>query len=413
MKKLQSIRGTYDLYGEAAAAHRHVIAQATAQALRYGFSEIQTPIIEPVGVFARSVGETSDIVSKEMYVFADRNDEQICLRPEGTAAVMRSIIEHKKYNDVPLKVFYAGPMFRYERPQKGRQRQFTQFGVELVGEASPFADIETIALGAAVLKTLGIDLTLELNTLGNAASRAVYRDILVNYFTQHRATLSADSQTRLEKNPLRILDSKAPEDQALIQEAPKLSASLDEASRAFFETVCTGLETLGIPFTVNDRLVRGLDYYSHTAFEFTTTALGAQGTVLAGGRYDDLSSMLGGPALPGVGWGVGIERLVMLMAQDMKESCHAVVVPVGDDYLHEALKVTDQLRQAGFVIDLSYKTTPKAGLKRANKLNASYALLLGSDEIAEKKILIKNMTTGTQEHVSMTHISTYLQKAFA
>lgn len=410
MKKIQSVRGTHDLYGQIAAAHRYVIDQAILQARRYGFSEIQTPIIEPVGVFARGVGETSDIVSKEMYVFHDRNDEPICLRPEGTAAVMRSIIEHKKYNDLPLKLFYAGPMFRYERPQKGRQRQFTQFGVEFLGEATPFADIETIALGASLLEALGIEATLELNTLGNASSRSDYREALVQYFTQHRDKLSADSQTRLEKNPLRILDSKSPEDQELVQAAPQLSNYLDVASKEFFDRVCAGLNALEISYKINPHLVRGLDYYSHTAFEFTTSALGAQGTVLAGGRYDDLSSLLGGPALPGVGWAAGIERLVLLMAQDVKEICHAVVVPIGEEHLYEGLALTSQLRQEGFVTEMSHKATPKAGLKRANKVGATFAILLGSDELAQQKVLVKNLETGTQEHIALVQLDTYLRE---
>ena len=314
MPALQPARGTQDLLPETARRHRQVSETAREMAALYGFAEISTPIFEFTEVFARPIGEHTDIVSKEMYTFTDRGGEEVTLRPENTAGVVRAVLSNGLTQSTPLKFFYSGPMFRYERPQKGRFRQFHQIGVELLGVATPQADIEVIALGQRILKALGIAdrVVLELNTLGDPQSRAAYRTALVQYFSSRRAELSEDSRDRLERNPLRILDSKAREDAPIIAEAPPFDRYLNDSSAEFFGNVRDGLRRLGIAYRLNPRLVRGLDYYTHTVFEFVTTDLGAQGTVLAGGRYDGLVELMGGPAMPGVGWAAGIERLAML-----------------------------------------------------------------------------------------------------
>ncbi len=305
---LQPVRGTHDVLPEDGRRFRAVTETGRGIAERYGYHEIATPIFEFTEVFKRTLGDTSDIVTKEMYTFTDKGGDQITLRPEGTAGVARALISGGLTQHLPLKFFYQGPMFRYERPQKGRLRQFHQIGVELLGVGEPLGDIEVIALGAAILTELGIaSMTrLELNTLGNAQSRAVYRDVLVDYLSAHRDALSEDSLTRLERNPLRILDSKDRGDRAVVADAPEFGASLDAESTEFFAAVRAGLDALGIAYTLNPRLVRGLDYYCHTAFEFTTDALGAQGAVIAGGRYDGLVTTMGGPETAGVGWAAGI-----------------------------------------------------------------------------------------------------------
>ena len=317
MSQLQPARGTQDLLPDEMRRHRMVVETARRVAERYGFAEMATPIFEFTEVFARPIGETTDIVSKEMYTFTDRGGEQVTLRPEATAGIMRAILSNGLTQQAPLKFFYSGPMFRYERPQKGRYRQFHQIDVELVGVAQPQADVEVIAAGARILDELGIlsRTELELNTLGDAETRRKYRALLVDYYNQHRAALSEDSLRRLETNPLRILDSKDRGDIAVNAGAPEFHRHLNDASRAFFDGVRRGLDALGIAYKINPRLVRGLDYYTHTAFEFVTRDLGAQGTVMGGGRYDGLIELMGGPAMPGVGWAAGIERLAMLIAE--------------------------------------------------------------------------------------------------
>ncbi|MBM3560046.1 MAG: histidine--tRNA ligase, partial [Alphaproteobacteria bacterium] len=317
MARLQPVRGTRDLFGAEALSHLHVVETAREVARRFGYAPAATPVFEFTDVFAHTLGETSDIVTKEMYTFTDKGGDSLTLRPEGTAGVARAVISGGLASELPLKLFYAGPMFRHERPQKGRLRQFHQIGVELLGVPEPSGDIEVVALGAEVLERLGVRAatTLEINTLGDAESRGAYRDALVGYLSGHVVRLSADSRERLERNPLRILDSKDEGDRAVVAGAPSFADYLTPAARDFFAAVRDGLAALGIDHTVNPRLVRGLDYYCHTAFEFTTTALGAQGTVLAGGRYDGLIETMGGPATPGVGWAAGIERLAMLLAE--------------------------------------------------------------------------------------------------
>ena len=412
MASLQPVRGTHDLLPDEARRARHVTETGRVIAERYGYDEAATPIFEFNEVFARTLGETSDIVTKEMYTFTDKGGDLITLRPEGTAGIARALISGGLSQHLPLKFFYAGPMFRYERPQKGRLRQFHQIGVELLGVAEPAGDIEVIALGAAILDALGVqgNTTLELNTLGNTESRRAYRDTLVEYFSDHRTDLSADSLDRLERNPLRILDSKNEGDRKIVDGAPEFDDSLDVESQAFFAEVCAGLDALGIRWTRNSRLVRGLDYYCHTAFEFTTGALGAQGTVLAGGRYDGLVGQMGGPATPGVGWASGIERLSMLIGDGPAKPRAIAVIPLGDAAEAVALKLTDKLRRAGLPIDLGFRGKMKQRMKRANTINARAAVILGDDELAQSSATVRDLDSGEQELVPLADLKRRLEQ---
>jgi histidyl-tRNA synthetase len=407
---LQPVRGTHDLLPDEARRHRHVESQAFDIAQRYGFDEIITPVFEFTEVFARTLGETSDVVSKEMYSFTDRGGEQLTLRPEGTAGVARAVISCGLTQSLPLKLFYRGPMFRYERPQKGRQRQFNQIGAEILGVAGPEADIEVIALGAHILDQLGLSaqVHLEINSLGDGDSRAVYRQALVDYLGGRAAALSDDSRQRLHRNPLRVLDSKDEGDRAIVAAAPLLIDYLNDASRDFFRRVEQGLAALGVRTQVNPRLVRGLDYYSHTAFEFVTTALGAQGTVMAGGRYDGLISQMGGPSIPGIGWAAGVERLAMLATAAPDRRRPLAVIPLQDDLT--ALQVTQRLRQAGFTVELGYAGNAKKRLNRANKLNARAAVFLGAEELTRQAAIVRDLDSGEQEEVPLSELEVRLAR---
>ena len=360
MSKLQPVRGTHDILPDESRRHRHVVDTSRALAERYGFGEISTPIFEFTEVFQRTLGDTSDVVTKEMYTFTDRGGEGLTLRPEYTAGIARAFMSGGLGQHAPLKFFGHGPMFRYERPQKGRLRQFHQIDAEILGVAGPQADIEVVALGADILRDLGVlDRTvLELNTLGDPESRTAYREALIGYFGGHVDALSEDSRMRLERNPMRILDSKDEGDRALIVDAPNMAEFMNEASAAFFAEVCAGLDNLGIAYTLNDRLVRGLDYYTHTAFEFTTTDLGSQGAVIAGGRYDGLIETMGGTPTPGIGWAGGIERLAMLSAIDFPAPRPVAVVPVGAEAQAAAMKIAYDLRAAGYVVDMGFSGNP-------------------------------------------------------
>jgi histidyl-tRNA synthetase len=399
MRPLQPVRGTQDLLPEAARRHRRVTDTARAMAELHGFAEMATPIFEFTEVFARPIGEHTDIVAKEMYTFTDRGGEEVTLRPENTAGVVRAVVSNKLFQDTPLKFFYSGPMFRYERPQKGRFRQFHQIGVELLGVPQPQADIEVIALGDRVLKALGVSdrALLELNTLGDPESRAAYRGNLVRYFSGHLAQLSEDSRRRLQTNPLRILDSKDPADQQLCAAAPDFAEFLSPQSRDFFARVRDGLDWLEIGYHLNPRLVRGLDYYTHTAFEFVTTDLGAQGTVLAGGRYDGLVEVMGGPIMPGVGWAAGIERLAMLIEEPPPPPRPVALVPMGEDAERMALKLAESLRDAGFPVDLGYSGNVQRRLRRANRVKARAAVIIGEDEIKLQSVSVLDLDSGQQE----------------
>jgi histidyl-tRNA synthetase len=407
---LQPVRGTHDLLPDEARRHRHVEQMAFEVAQLYGFGEIVTPIFEFTEVFARTLGETSDVVSKEMYSFTDRGGESLTLRPEGTAGVARALISGGLTQSLPLKFFYRGPMFRYERPQKGRQRQFNQIGVELLGVEGPQADIEVIALGAHILAALGLSehITIEVNSLGDGESRANYRHALVDYLSGHLDKLSADSRERLQRNPLRVLDSKDEGDKVIVAEAPLLIDYLNPTSRDFFERVQGGLAAVGVVVKINPRLVRGLDYYSHTAFEFITSALGAQGTVMAGGRYDGLVGQMGGPATPGIGWAAGVERLSMLMGALTDSRRPVAVIPMGDDAI--ALVTAQRLRHAGFAVELGYSGNLKKRLMRANKAGARAAVILGEDELSRQAVLVRDLDSGEQEEVPLASLEVRLAR---
>ena len=409
---LQPVRGTHDLLPADAVRHRAVVESARDVALRYGYSEMATPIFEFSDVFRRSLGDTSDVVTKEMYTFTDKGGEEVTLRPEGTAGVARAVISNGLAQDLPLKFFYAGPMFRYERPQKGRLRQFHQIGIELIGVAQPLADIEVIACGAAILRELGVldRAVLEINTLGDAESRRAYRDVLVDYLRQFWNELSEDSRLRLERNPLRVLDSKDEGDRRIIAEAPLYSDYLTTAAREFFAEVTAGLDALGIRYQLNPRLVRGLDYYGHTAFEITAEELGAQKTIMAGGRYDGLIAEMGGPPTPGIGWAGGIERIGTLIAEPPAPPRPITVVPIGTAAEREGLILADRLRRSGFVIDLGYSGNLGKRLKRANKLNARAAIILGADELAKGAATLRDLDSGVQEEVPLAALEERLMR---
>jgi len=412
MASLQPVRGTHDLLPDEARRARHVIETSRRVAERYGYEEAATPIFEFSEVFARTLGETSDIVTKEMYTFNDKGGDKITLRPEGTAGIARALISGGLSQHLPLKFFYAGPMFRYERPQKGRLRQFHQVGAELLGVGEPSGDVEVIALGVAILEELDVlrHTTLELNTLGNTESREAYRDLLVEYFSDHRDGLSADSQDRLERNPLRILDSKNEGDRKIVAGAPEFDDSLDSESQEFFAAVCSGLDTLNIVWKRNSRLVRGLDYYCHTAFEFTTEALGAQGAVLAGGRYDGLVEQMGGPSTPGVGLAAGIERLSMLIGDAPAKRRPIAVIPMGAPAETAGLRLTEDLRRAGYIVDMGYRGKMKQRMKRANTINAGVAVILGDDELAQSSATLRDLDSGEQELVALDDLRDRLEQ---
>ncbi len=412
MTRLQPVRGTHDLLPDQARGFRRVADVARQIAGRYGYHEIATPIFEFSEVFKRTLGDTSDIVTKEMYTFTDRGGEEITLRPEATAGIARALVSNGLSQHLPLKYFCTGPMFRYERPQKGRLRQFHQIDVELLGVAEPIADIEVIALGAAVLDALAVrgKTTLELNTLGNGESRAAYRKVLVDYLQTHRDALSGDSLARLDRNPLRILDSKDAADRKIVAGAPSLADSLDAQSTDFFATVRGGLDRLGIEHEVNRRLVRGLDYYCHTAFEFTTEALGAQGAVIAGGRYDGLVGIMGGPETPGIGWAGGIERLFMLSGETEPPSRPVALVPVGAQAEAATLELAYRLRSAGFTIELGYRGNLKRRMARADRLNARAAVILGEDELAGGTATVRDLDSGDQTAVPLAGLTDHLAR---
>ena len=390
--------------------HRHVVETARRIAACYGFDEWITPIFEDTRVFSRTLGETSDVVTKEMYTFEDRGGDSVTLRPEGTAGVCRALVTNGLTQSLPKKVFYAGPMFRYERPQKGRYRQFHQIGLELIGPAEPLADAEVIACGWDILTALGVaaDTILEINTLGDAESRAAYRQALVAYFTGHKDKLSRDSLTRLDRNPLRILDSKDDNDRAIVADAPTILPHLTEAAAAFYAALREHLARFGVPFRENPRIVRGLDYYGHTAFEFVTQKLGSQGTVMAGGRYDGLVAEMGGPQTPAVGWAAGIERLGMLLDAAPALDAPVAVVPIGDAAEAAAIDVLRSLRAAGIRAEMSYRGNLRRRMERANKIEARAAVIIGADDLAAGVAQVKDLKTGTQAAVNLPDIAAHL-----
>jgi len=393
VEKLQSLRGMVDLLPDHTPLWQHIEATARRHFQRAAVREIRTPLLEATELFARGIGEATDVVGKEMYTFTDRGDRSCTLRPEGTASVVRAAVQHGLLSQGPQRLWYGGPMFRYERPQAGRQRQFHQIGLECLGFADARSDVEAIAIAWDLLADLGVGgLALEINTLGSAEDRGRYREQLVAFLQQHRDQLDPDSQDRLQRNPLRILDSKNSTTQALLADAPTLADALAPESRARFEQVQAGLAALAIPFTLNPRLVRGLDYYSHTAFEITSSQLGAQATVCGGGRYDGLVEQLGGPATAAVGWALGMERLVLLLAQA------AAVPPAPDLYLvnrgeaasAQALVLARNLRRAGFAVELDASGSAFGKqFRRADRSGAPWAVVLGDGELERGVLQLK------------------------
>ncbi|HYM03142.1 MAG TPA: histidine--tRNA ligase, partial [Stellaceae bacterium] len=403
MSSLQPVRGTQDLLPAEQRRHRLVVDTARTIAERYGYQEIATPIFEFTEVFSRPIGETTDIVTKEMYTFVDRGGEEITLRPEYTAGIVRAVISNGLTQSLPLKFFASGPMFRYERPQKGRFRQFHQIDAELIGAAQPQADVEVIALAADVLDALGVlkRTVLHLNSLGDATSRHNYRDALVAHYRENLDGLSEESRERLHRNPLRILDSKDEGDKRVNHRAPHFQEYLTKEAAEFLMHVRMGLDRLGIAYEIDTRLVRGLDYYCHTAFEFVTTDLGAQGTVLGGGRYDGLMGVMGGPETPGIGWAAGIERLALLVEEPAGAVRPIAVIPVGEKGDAAALKIAHELRRAGYTVETGYSGNVGKRMKRANKVGARAAVILGDDELARAAATLRDLDTGEQIEVPL------------
>ncbi|MDM4769759.1 histidine--tRNA ligase [Solimonas sp. SE-A11] len=405
----QSVKGFNDVLPPATAQWQHFHAVAADILNGYGYGEIRLPIIEQLALFKRSIGEVTDIVEKEMFAFQDREGDMLALRPEGTAACVRAGLEHGLLHNQQQRLWYAGPMFRHERPQAGRYRQFHQLGVEAYGMGGPDIDVELIALSARLFKRLGLkDLTLELNSLGSSETRQNYRAALVSHLEKHLSGLDADSQRRLQTNPLRVLDSKSAQTQALLAEAPSILDFLDDESRAHFDGLRQGLDDLGIAYHVNPRLVRGLDYYCRSVFEWTTTQLGSQGTVCAGGRYDGLVQQLGGTPTPAVGWASGVERLILLLnAQQASLPDGAAQVYfcwLGDDAQREARKLAETLRDRlpGLRMVLHAGGGKlQAQLKRADKSGARLALILGDQEAAEKRIQVKSLRSNESQQQTL------------
>jgi histidyl-tRNA synthetase len=406
MTPVQPVRGTQSLLGEDADRLAAVVAAFDRVRRLYGFKRVEVPTIEHTAVFARTIGETTDVVSKEMYSFEDRGGEGITLRPEFTAGICRAYLSEGWQQFAPLKLATHGSAFRYERPQKGRFREFHQLDAEIIGAAEPQADVELLALADQLLKELGITGTiLKLNTLGDPETRTAWRDALHEHFRGHAASLSEDSQARLERNPLRILDSKAHQDWPIVDSAPAIDEFLTAEAADFFGKVTAGLDAAGIAWERAPRLVRGLDYYRHTAFEFVTDRLGAQGTVLAGGRYDGLVEALGGSHTPAVGWAAGIERLAMMIDAPGPEKPAAVIVPLGERAEAAGQRLLTDLRRSGVAAEMAYRGNMKKRLSRANDAGAAYALIIGDVELDSGEIQVKNLATGEQRSVAFDQVA--------
>ncbi|AYM91504.1 histidine--tRNA ligase [Serratia sp. 3ACOL1] len=417
-KNIQAIRGMNDYLPEETALWQRIEGTLKQVLSGYGYSEIRLPIVEQTPLFKRAIGEVTDVVEKEMYTFEDRNGESLTLRPEGTAGCVRAGIEHGLLYNQEQRLWYIGPMFRYERPQKGRYRQFHQLGAEVFGLQGPDIDAELILLTARWWKALGIaeHVNLELNSIGSLEARANYRDALVAFLEQHQEKLDEDCKRRMYSNPLRVLDSKNPEVQTLLNDAPRLSDYLDEESKAHFAGLCELLAQAGIPYTVNERLVRGLDYYNRTVFEWVTTSLGAQGTVCAGGRYDGLVEQLGGRATSGVGFAMGLERLVLLVQAvnpDFKApaTIDVYVISSGAGTQSAAMLLAEQVRDAAPQIKLMTNYGGgnfKKQITRADKWGARIALILGENEVAAQQVVIKDLRSGEQETLAQSEVAARL-----
>ena len=421
--KLQKPKGTQDILPSESAKWQYIEAVARETFKKYNYSEIRTPMFEHYEVISRSVGDTTDIVTKEMYDFHDKGDRHITLRPEGTAPVVRSFVENKLFApevQKPVKMYYIGSMFRYERPQAGRLREFHQVGVECFGSANPATDVETIAMAYQLFQKLGIkDVTLHLNTLGSAASRAAYRQALIDYLTPMRDKLSADSQRRLDENPLRVLDSKEKEDKVAVENAPSILDYLDEESQAHFDAVREMLETLNIPYVIDTNMVRGLDYYNHTIFEFITTVDKSELTICAGGRYDSLVEYFDGPETPGFGFGLGLERLLLILDKQgielpVEKEMDAYIAVLGQGANIKALELVQAIRNQGFSAERDYLGRKiKAQFKSADAFTAKTVITLGESEIEAGQVTVKNNKTREEVSVSFADIETNFAEILA
>lgn len=413
--KLQKPKGTQDILPSESAKWQYVEAVARETFKKYNYSEIRTPMFEHYEVISRSVGDTTDIVTKEMYDFHDKGDRHITLRPEGTAPVVRSFVENKLFApevQKPVKMYYIGSMFRYERPQAGRLREFHQVGVECFGSANPATDVETITMAYQLFQTLGIkDVTLHLNTLGSAASRAAYRQALIDYLTPMREQLSKDSQRRLDENPLRVLDSKEKEDKIAVENAPSILDYLDDESQAHFDAVRSMLETLNISYVIDTNMVRGLDYYNHTIFEFITTVDKSELTICAGGRYDSLVEYFDGPETPGFGFALGIERLLLILDKQgielpVEKEMDVYITVLGQGANLKALELVQAIRNQGFSAERDYLGRKiKAQFKSADVFNAKTIITLGESEIEAGQVAVKNNKTREEVTVSFDEIT--------
>ena len=419
-KSIQAIRGMNDILPEQTARWQYV-EKIFRQLMRcYGYDEIRMPIVENTALFKRSIGEVTDIVEKEMYTFEDRNGDSLTLRPEGTASCVRAAMQHGLLHNQTQRLWYAGPMFRHERPQKGRYRQFHQFGVETFGLAGPDIDVEHILMTNRLWQQLGMldDVRLELNSLGSIEARLKYRDVLINYFESHQSELDEDSQRRLHSNPLRILDSKNPDMQQLNENAPKLIDHLDDESKQHFDNLCLILDGAGIKYIINARLVRGLDYYTKTVFEWTTDKLGAQGTVCAGGRFDGLVEQLGGKATPAMGFALGLERLIELLEMpeeaERDNATDAYLVLVGEKAISKGMQLAEKWRDEITGLKLLVNCgggSIKSQMKKADKSNARLALIIGDDELEKKVLSVKNLRENAeQKTIGISNIVDYLKK---
>ncbi|MEW4354772.1 histidine--tRNA ligase [Streptococcus pneumoniae] len=420
--KLQKPKGTQDILPKESAKWQYVEEFARKTFGKYNYQEIRTPIFEHYEVISRSVGDTTDIVSKEMYDFYDKGDRHITLRPEGTAPVVRSYVENKLFApevQKPVKLYYMGSMFRYERPQAGRLREFHQIGVECFGSSNPATDVETIAMAAQFFKEIGIqNITLHLNTLGSSASRAAYRKALIDYLTPLKEILSKDSQRRLEENPLRVLDSKEKEDKVAVENAPSILDYLDDESQAHFDSVREMLDNLGIDYVIDTNMVRGLDYYNHTIFEFVTEIAGSELTICAGGRYDGLVEYFDGPATPGFGFGMGMERLLLVLDKQgvelpVADGLDVYIAVLGQEVNGKALELTQALRNQGFKVERDYLGRKlKAQFKSADQLNATLVIALGESEVEKGEITVKHNQTREEITVSLAELSTNFAEIF-
>ncbi|NME35563.1 MULTISPECIES: histidine--tRNA ligase [Fusobacterium] len=413
MKLIKAVRGTKDIIEETAAKYSYIHRIAEDLFSAYGYSYIKTPIFEETDLFKRGIGEATDVVEKEMYTFLDRGERSITLRPEGTASVVRAYLENKIYAKEDIsKFFYMGSMFRYERPQAGRQREFNQVGVEVLGEASPILDAEVIAMSYHLLEKLGItDLEVNINSVGENESRQKYRQALLNYLEPVKEHLCEDCKRRLETNPLRVLDCKVETCKKYTENTPSIIDSLSEAERNHYETVKKYLTLFGIPFVENPKLVRGLDYYSSTVFEIVTNKLGAQGTVLGGGRYDNLLKQLGDRETPAFGFAAGIERIMMLMDTIPSKETDIYVAWLGENTCDFAMKLTSILRKEGLKVAIDFNSKGmKSHMKKADKLNVNYTIIIGEDEMAKNIIVLKDFNARTQEELTIEELIKKLKK---